>query len=78
MLLVDLVDPALVPRDLFAPPASARPKALMAALDRINEWFGREAAGFGLADPAAPWRMRQQARSPAYTTSWKDLSVARA
>lgn len=78
VILLDLADPAKVPRDLFSAPTPVRPKALMSALDGINARYGRGAAAFGLAAKDAPWRMRQEAKSPSYTTSWEGTAVARA
>lgn len=76
VILLDLVDPASVPRDLFSAPPPARPKALMAAMDAVNQRYGRATAGFGLADKEAPWRMHQGNKSPSYTTSWNDIPIA--
>lgn len=78
VILVDLVDPSRIQRDLFSAPPPTRPKALMAALDGINQRYGRSTAGFGLADKDAPWRMHQGNKSPSYTTSWDAIPVVRA
>lgn len=54
---------------------------LMATLDRINDRFGRGTIGLasaGVSRSERRWSMRQQLRTPAYTTSWNDLPVARA
>ena len=72
--LVDLVDPATHPRDLFASSElSTRSANLMAALDDIDRRWGRGVVGFGLASKNAPWRMHQGSVSPRYTTRWKDI-----
>lgn len=77
VVLLDLGRPQDLQGDLFVPATIGNPK-LMAAVDRINERFGRNAAGFGATgwkqDPA--WGMRQQSRSPKYTTSIRDLPQA--
>ncbi len=58
-------------------PPRAHSAELMATLDRLNQsgmgkiWF----AGQGI-DPA--WQMRREMLSPAYTTRWHELPVARA
>lgn len=54
---------------------------LMAALDRLNDRFGRgtvQLASAGLGGDARSWTMKQQWRTPQYTTRWEDLPVARA
>lgn len=74
----------LVPEDgvqthLWDHPDREREQRLMAALDAVNTRFGP-----GTLRPAAagftrkPWQMRAGQRSPAYTTSWAALPVARA
>ena len=79
VLLPDLV-PAAARQLTFWDLAADEPKrqALMQALDRINAAHGRgtlvlAAAGLG----AKPWHMRQERRSPRYTTRWAELPVAR-
>ena len=55
--------------------------ALMGALDKLNDRFGRgtlKVASEGLAGDKRVWSMRQQMRTPHYTTSWYDVPTARA
>ena len=72
--LLDLGASAHRQQDLFAQP-SAKGEALMGVMDRINQRFGRNAAGFGATGwrerPA--WGMRQRTQSPAYTTRWDQV-----
>ncbi|MFZ5760592.1 MAG: Y-family DNA polymerase [Thermodesulfobacteriota bacterium] len=51
---------------------------LMAALDTINERWGRHTIRHAVAAVNRPWANRQQMKSPAYTTRWSDLPVVRA
>ncbi|MEO5368186.1 MAG: DUF4113 domain-containing protein, partial [Magnetococcus sp. WYHC-3] len=74
----------LVPRQrfqpsLFAPPPRVRQApALMRTLDRINSDMGRGTIRFGAEGLAAPsWGLRQQRRSPGYTTRWSDIPAVR-
>ena len=58
----------------------AKPQ-LMAALDSLNERFGRgtlklASAGAGV-DPRN-WTMKRELRTPAYTMRWEDMPVVRA
>lgn len=56
---------------------------LMKAMDALNTRYGRGAvkvgsAGSQAAAPTRRWAMRQERRTPAYTTSFADIPVARA
>ena len=54
---------------------------LMAALDNINERYGKgtmKIASAGLAGERRDWSMRQERRTPAYTTCIEDMPVAKA
>lgn len=54
---------------------------LMTALDRINQRFGKgtmKMASAGLDGERRVWSMKQERRTPAYTTNWDDIPVARA
>lgn len=63
----------------------SRPK-LMAALDSLNERYGRGTlklasaglGGAGLGGAPRNWTMKQELRTPAYTTRWEDMPVVRA
>ena len=54
---------------------------LMTTLDSINNRYGRNTmmlASAGLAGTNRTWSMRQERKTPGYTTSWDDIAVARA
>src|SRR5665647_723787 len=54
---------------------------LMSALDGLNLRYGRGMvlmASAGLAGDKRAWSMKQERRTPGYTTSWEDMPVARA
>ena len=54
---------------------------LMSALDSINQRFGKgtmKMASAGLDGDRRVWSMKQERRTPAYTTCWADIPVARA
>lgn len=62
--------------DLFAAGDDAAP--LMQALDAINRRYGRGTLKLSQDGSRRRWAMRQDRKSPAYTTSWDELPVARA
>jgi len=54
---------------------------LMATLDELNLRYGRGTiamASAGLAGECRLWSMKQERRTPGYTTCWADMPVARA
>jgi DNA polymerase V len=51
---------------------------LMGALDALNRRFGRGTvllASTGLAGDRRLWSMKQERRTPQYTTRWEDMPV---
>ena len=62
--------------DLFAEADSAEESKLMAVLDRVNQRFGRGVIRISSQDAGEEWGMRQERKSPAYTTSWVELPSA--
>jgi DNA polymerase V len=82
VILLDLMPDNLsqVEFDFDAPETRNRGK-LMAAVDAINDRFGRGAIHVGSAVGAGgprDWSMRQERLTPQYTTRFSDLPVARA
>lgn len=56
------------------PEERQRRRALMQVLDAVNRRHGRGALRLAMTSaPDRPWHMRQQRRSPRYTTSWDEL-----
>ncbi len=53
-------------------------KPLMAALDQINNRWGRDTLHYGSSGISRDWSMKQTKKSPAYTTNWAQLPVVRA
>ncbi len=54
---------------------------LMATLDTLTHRYGRDTvlmASAGLAGDRRAWSMKQERRTPGYTTCWEDMPVARA
>ena len=54
---------------------------LMAAMDHLNQRYGRgtvQIASAGLAGDRRAWTMKQERRTPGYTTCWADMPVVRA
>lgn len=59
--------------DLFAEAEQAEDSKLMAVLDRVNQRFGRGVIRISSQDAGEEWGMRQERKSPAYTTCWDEL-----
>lgn len=55
-----------------------RGEDLMRALDAVNAKWGRGALTYAAAGLGRPWKMRQNRKSPHYTTSWEDLPRVKA
>ena len=66
--------------DLQADEAPERGR-LMVAMDDLNQRYGRgtvKMASAGLAGDRRAWAMKQERRTPGYTTCWADMPVVRA
>jgi len=76
VMLGELVPAQGVQGDLFSQ-IKANPKsaALMSAMDSINRKMGKESIKLASEGFKRPWKMRQENKSPSYTTSWSDLPV---
>lgn len=52
-------------------------KRLIEAVDAINREKGRDKVIYGMNGTRPEWTMKQEHKSPSYTTKWEDLPVAR-
>ncbi len=51
---------------------------LLDMLDRLNQRMGRGTLQYAAEGKGRAWKMRQEHKSPSYTTRWADLPVAKA
>lgn len=73
ILLPDLLPIGVAQLSLFDTDYSNRSVQLMAALDSINKKHGKNAVLYGAELVNDRWQMRQQFKSPSYTTKWGEL-----
>lgn len=85
VMLVDLQPDGVQQEELPLDAAAGQVEKLrlMKAMDALNARYGRGAVKLGSAgsqvnESARRWAMRQERRTPAYTTSWQDIPIARA
>jgi DNA polymerase V len=79
VLLNDLVPDEGRQQDLFfdaSEPNYAQNVKVMAVLDAINQRYGRQTLKLGSEGFKAPWKMKQNFKSPGYTTNWNELIQA--
>lgn len=66
--------------DIFHQPTHenlAKKEKLMEALEGINQKYGTQTIHLAAEGYIKPWAMRAELKSPAYTTSWKDLPLVK-
>ncbi len=75
VLLLELTSPGAVQDDLWRSADTAKSKALMAAVDRLNQNFGRGTIGIAAGGIRKSWGLKAERRSARYTTNWDELLV---
>ena len=82
VMLLDLQHASVHQHELALRGAEPQPgERVMEAMDRLNDRYGRGTlalASSGTGGDRRGWFMKQQWRTPHYTTCWSDLPVARA
>ena len=82
VFLMDLQPASVQQGELEREPEVGRDRTrLMAAMDALNGRFGKgtlHVGSTGLQGATQTWGMRQERRTPQYTTRWDDVPVARA
>jgi len=74
VILSEISDKSLAQTDMFAP---IRKPELMHAMDSVNARFGKGALRLSQDGSRRSWSMRQENRSPEYTTRWDEVAVCR-
>lgn len=82
VMLLELQSESLMQQELDLEGDGAHDRSqLMAALDTVNRRYGRgvlKMASAGLDGDHRVWSMKQERRTPRYTTRWEDMLVAKA
>ena len=80
VFLSKIVPQEVLQADLFGEYSTEREytKArLMCVVDLLNQWWGNNTIFFGAQGIDRVWKMRQERRSPRYTTRWGEIVVVR-
>lgn len=73
VILSGIVPDNAIQASLFKPPASEKSRMLMSMMDNINFAMRNDLLKFAAAGVERDWKMRQELRSPRYTTRWEEL-----
>jgi DNA polymerase V len=75
-MLGELVPVQGVPTDLFSQ-TQIKPQStlLMSTMDSINRKMGKDSIKLASEGFRRAWKMKQENKTPSYTTSWSDLPV---
>jgi len=74
VMLSELVPAQGIQTDLFSKSqTSLKSEGLMIAMDKIYRKMGKESIKLANEGFKRPWKMRQENKSPSYTTLWDEL-----
>ena len=75
--LLELSSKTFYQSDLFQVNQPIKSENLMNVLDSINKKYGQGSSYLASEGSKYRWKMRQQYKSPAYTTRWSDIPIIR-
>ncbi len=78
VIVTDLQTASRPSPDLFGQGSDPRHVALMAAMDQLNQRFGQQKVRLASQDPRQIWKMKQEQRTPRYTTRLAEVIRVRA
>ena len=73
VILSGIVPDESIQGNLFAPPIENKNRLLMRMIDNINFAMRDDVLKFASSGTNRDWKMRQELRSPRYTTRWEEL-----
>lgn len=73
VMLSGIVPDTSIQASLFNPPATEKNRLLMSMMDNINSAMRNDVLKFAASGTTRNWKMRQELRSPRYTTRWEEL-----
>jgi DNA polymerase V len=76
VMLGEIVQEEAVQTDLFSQiQTSPKSTALMTTMDSINRKMGKESIKLASEGFTRPWKMKQENKSPSYTTKWEEVPL---
>ena len=77
-MLGELVPAGGCHTDLFANKSTTlKSNKLMRVMDGINQKMGKESSKLASEGFKRPWKMKQENKSPSYTTNWDEILVTK-
>jgi len=73
VMLSGIVPDTSIQGNLFTQPAENKSRLLMSMIDNVNFAMRNDVLKFAASGTSRDWKMRQELRSPRYTTRWDEL-----
>ncbi|MBX9732508.1 MAG: Y-family DNA polymerase [Chitinophagaceae bacterium] len=77
VMLSHIVPDNAIQSTLFAPPATAKNRMLMSTIDNVNFAMRDDMLKFASSGTTRNWKMRQELRSPRYTSRWEEICTVK-
>jgi len=74
-MLGEFVKEDAIQKDMFSMAGNKQNSKLMNTVDLINKKMGRNSIHLASNGFSNVWKMRQQNKSPRYTTNWDEICV---
>ena len=72
-MLSGIVPDTSIQGNLFVPPTENKNRLLMSMIDNVNFAMRDDVLKFASSGTTRDWKMRQELRSPRYTTRWDEM-----
>ena len=73
VMLSGIVPDSTIQGNLYKTPAENKSRMLMSMIDNVNFAMRDDVLKFAASGTTRNWKMRQELRSPRYTTRWDEL-----
>jgi DNA polymerase V len=73
VILSGIVPDSSIQGNLFTPPENNKNRMLMSTIDNVNFGMRNDIIKFASSGTKRNWKMRQELRSPRYTSRWEEL-----
>lgn len=77
VMLSHIVPDNAIQSTLFDPPVTARNRMLMSTIDNVNFAMRDDMLKFASSGTTRNWKMRQELRSPRYTSRWEEICTVK-